>query len=744
MPGPTELINTTSDFNLPTLKGIQVYPDNPFKFDFIIDEEDTKFSQDKIKQESTKLINYFLASITIPEEDLWVNLSPYEQDKIIPKELGLTNMGKDLLGEDYILKQLLASLTYPQSPLGKRFWKKVYQRAQQLFGTTKIPINTFNKIWIVPDKALIHEDDNRAFIKQANLKVMLEEDYLSFENRQPVTDSGEKIAGDIELSEEDEKGINNFSLSIMREIVLPVIEEEVNNGENFAHLRQIYHSLILATWFKQRLKQSLFNRIYIDKKKIKGIDTSDPQIKEKIYNQYVQAFKKGVYNYIQKDYDPSSGKYISRKYYSGGFDGTAVSSAITTSKLPRDFSLEIITSSPLKMEIELEPFGGSSGGVGIGEGIGGTGRGEGPGVGGGQIKIEELEKENLASSAMEDKNLASTQPFTYSDWQNILSQHGLQKANIEHVKRNVRAVEYFAEQEGLDDIDKEILEAALWLHDISKDNPLEDYIPENEKLASTLRLLVHHLEGADIAGEILAQNGYDEEFVKQVKNIIVKHMGPLQGSIPFGDRSVGFMELTRLVHSENIGKALNESSVARKGKLLEYIAQLKKGFPQPKEEREDKKGEDKLARIARDIDLLDLAADGITKVVHLRQTDSGFFKNGRPETIKESFDSALESAESVRKNLYANSAGQIIEELVKRIGKFKREAEKVFISLEERFPVEAKPSEEIFNRRSEESKKLYDGYVKKNEVRYDGILKIGKFASSAVENQNVLYYRFRS
>jgi len=44
MPAPTELINTTTDFNLPTLKGIQIYPENPFKFDFIIDQGDSVFS----------------------------------------------------------------------------------------------------------------------------------------------------------------------------------------------------------------------------------------------------------------------------------------------------------------------------------------------------------------------------------------------------------------------------------------------------------------------------------------------------------------------------------------------------------------------------------------------------------------------------------------------------------------------------------------------------------------------------
>jgi len=48
-------------------------------------------------------------------------------------------MGRDLLAQDYILKQITASLMYPEKDLGKEFWKRVYERAQKEFGTTDIP-----------------------------------------------------------------------------------------------------------------------------------------------------------------------------------------------------------------------------------------------------------------------------------------------------------------------------------------------------------------------------------------------------------------------------------------------------------------------------------------------------------------------------------------------------------------------------------------------------------------------------
>ena len=54
------------------------------------------------------------------------------------------------------------------------------------------------------------------------------------------------------------------------------------------------------------------------KNKTAGVDTQDKQVNEKIYGQYLEAFKKGVYNYIKEDYDPATKEITPRKYFSGG------------------------------------------------------------------------------------------------------------------------------------------------------------------------------------------------------------------------------------------------------------------------------------------------------------------------------------------------------------------------------------------------------------------------------------------
>jgi hypothetical protein len=136
----TPLQLSATPLNLPgsgiSIKGIKVYPENPLHLDFIIDPQKSGFSEDQLKIESEKLIKYFLAGVTVPEDDMWVNLSPAEKDRIVPKSFGITEMGRDLLAEDYILKQITSSLMSPEGETGKRLWDKIYEKVYEKYGPT--------------------------------------------------------------------------------------------------------------------------------------------------------------------------------------------------------------------------------------------------------------------------------------------------------------------------------------------------------------------------------------------------------------------------------------------------------------------------------------------------------------------------------------------------------------------------------------------------------------------------------
>ena len=347
LPQPGTMVEESMPFVPLALKGLIVNPQKPLEFQFIVDtgdgdrhpdnnyrhpERSEGSQQEQLKTQSTQLVKYFLAALTIPEGDLWVNLSPYEKNRIVPEALGQTDLGRDLLAQDYILKQLTASLIYPEKDLGKEFWSRVYTKAQQQFGTTNIPVNTFNKVWILPDQAQVFEHGAAAYVTKSTLKVMLDEDYLALKKNQrqpgdmalavsraPASvrqEDPSRLPSEAALNVKASQGQPAHALAsqIIRQIILPEIEKEVNTGKNFAPLRQIYQALILAKWYKETIQNSLLDAVYTNKNKVAGVNLKDPTIKQQIYNRYLQAYKKGAFNYIKAD--PSL--FPPRKYFSGG------------------------------------------------------------------------------------------------------------------------------------------------------------------------------------------------------------------------------------------------------------------------------------------------------------------------------------------------------------------------------------------------------------------------------------------
>ena len=300
-------------FDLPYIVGMRFSSEDIFKFTFILNRGDVGLREDLLRHHVDKVGKYFLAALTIPEKDIWVNLSPYEQNRIIPQELGQTDLGKDLLGEDYVLKQLASSLTFPNSESGKKYWQSI----NGVEANNHSPVNNFTKIWIVPGTIKIKESSDRVVINQATLKVLTDEDYLATQKNNLVIASEAKQSQP-GIATPRNGSVRNDASQAMRETIVPLIEKEVNTGKHFAHLRQLYYSIIMASWFKKKLKDTILNEVYFNQKKVKGADVDDPQIKDKIYNEYVNAFKAGVYNMIKTE---RVGMKISkRQYFSGGFD----------------------------------------------------------------------------------------------------------------------------------------------------------------------------------------------------------------------------------------------------------------------------------------------------------------------------------------------------------------------------------------------------------------------------------------
>ena len=345
LPVPGTLVMESAQFTPVQLKGIKFDPKNPFNLAFILDEGSAKLNDGQLKEESAKLIRYFLAALTTPGKDMWVNLSPYESNRVLPESFSATDLGNDMLAQDYMLKQLAASLTYPESELGKKYWDTLNNYKLQITNS-KLPnnqntnlksvicnlqsnaANAAFKVWIAPDLTQVYEVGTSVFITKSTLKVLTEADYLAMQNNSGV---GARHASPAITGGTCPSPTGNVT-DAFKQHILPVIEKEVNTGKNFAQFRQMHSAIILAAWFKNRLKDSIYQQLYIDKQKTQGIEAQDPQAKDKIFNQYVEAFKKGAYNYIRKEFVgarhaspaitggtcPSPTRITRRQYFSGG------------------------------------------------------------------------------------------------------------------------------------------------------------------------------------------------------------------------------------------------------------------------------------------------------------------------------------------------------------------------------------------------------------------------------------------
>src|SRR3989338_4093921 len=211
-------------------------------FNLLLDKGGLKDIKDEELQDKAKeLLNYFLIGISLPNDKFWVNLRPDAPEQIIDPVLEKTDIGKIMLEADLQLKKDTASFTSPKTREGKSYWDKLYKRAGELFGTENITIPTVTRPWIVPGEVIIRESEcsgsasftASAYVYKANLKVMLEEDYLretKDERRGTIINYSFK---DLRLKE-----LNQYSTQLIRELILPKLTKEVNTAKRYASLRQ--------------------------------------------------------------------------------------------------------------------------------------------------------------------------------------------------------------------------------------------------------------------------------------------------------------------------------------------------------------------------------------------------------------------------------------------------------------------------------------------------------------------------
>ena len=69
MPAPGTGMSLSPAFTPAVLKGLVIHPDNALKFDFLVYKGDQPLTGQMEKDEYEKLVKYFMATLTIPDQD---------------------------------------------------------------------------------------------------------------------------------------------------------------------------------------------------------------------------------------------------------------------------------------------------------------------------------------------------------------------------------------------------------------------------------------------------------------------------------------------------------------------------------------------------------------------------------------------------------------------------------------------------------------------------------------------------
>lgn len=278
-------------------------------FKVLLDKGDLKDSTARQRESSTKtLLTYFLTGVALPDDAFWVNLRPDGADQIIDQYLGKTDVGRIMLEADLQLKKDTALFTSPRTPEGKAYWDKLYKRAAQLYGYDNVNIPTMTRPWIVPGEIIVREAQGSAYVYKANLRVMLEQDFL-------------KDSPAYSFNDDRAKALNEYSSQLIRESIIPKLTKEVNSSKRYAGLRQVYYSLVLSRWFKLRFagETGIYAKL-INSKDLTNLVSKESWSKDAYFKQYQRSFAQGEYN-IQEPVSTPTGQVI-HSYFSGGIDVT--------------------------------------------------------------------------------------------------------------------------------------------------------------------------------------------------------------------------------------------------------------------------------------------------------------------------------------------------------------------------------------------------------------------------------------
>jgi hypothetical protein len=216
----------------------------------------------------------FFVWLSLPRSAFWVNLNPDQPDRITDAQLGRTDVGRILLEADLELKKTRGRLIHPDTPLGAQYWESVYSAGLSSYCLSF-------RVWIAPGPAKIYEEHDAIHILDAPLVVQVAHQEVRTRPagcKAPPTDIADQ--------QED----------LERRLVLPQLQQAVNEAPEYAGLRQVYLSRVAAEWYRQRSEHQPtgFSNL-VDDGDINRWVSADPWSPTDVFDRYRTSYLQGEY-----------------------------------------------------------------------------------------------------------------------------------------------------------------------------------------------------------------------------------------------------------------------------------------------------------------------------------------------------------------------------------------------------------------------------------------------------------------
>jgi hypothetical protein len=188
----------------------------------------------------------FMTGLAVNNNKFWVNLNPWEMDRIIDEELGQSEVGRIMLEADLQMKRDFSNYGNPcANETGKALWSLLDKKREALVqqcmnkfpgeiqNTDKVRFRPVTRHWIIPDKAYAYSNETQIYIINSTLAISSEPvaDQSTFEIHDQ--DIGTLSKGCFEELNKSVREYGEYYKDLTDRMILPYVVSDVNNGGKY-------------------------------------------------------------------------------------------------------------------------------------------------------------------------------------------------------------------------------------------------------------------------------------------------------------------------------------------------------------------------------------------------------------------------------------------------------------------------------------------------------------------------------